>query len=65
MIYNFCLYPDKYQPSGFIDFKNFKSKKLLFYNKDNNYFSKDLIIISYCVKLFKIEKGFLTSIISY
>ena len=64
MLYNFCLYPDNYQPSGFIDFKNFKSKKMFFINKDKLFSSKNIILINYGIKIFKIEKGFLTSIIN-
>lgn len=64
MLYNFCLYPDNYQPSGFIDFKNFKSKKLLFKNNDKLYSYQNIILINYGIKIFKVENGFLTSIIS-
>jgi len=62
MMYNFCIYPDNYQPSGFIDFKNFKSKKLLFTNS-NLFKNKSIIIISYCIHMCKIENGFLTLLI--
>lgn len=59
---NFSIYPDKYQPSGFIDFKNFKSKKLLFH--DSKLFeNKSIYIVSNVIHLCKIEKGFFNLII--
>lgn len=62
MSLNFSIYPNNYQPSGFIDFKNFKSKKLLF-NESNFFENKSIIIISYATHLCRIEKGYFNLII--
>lgn len=62
MLYNFSLFPFKNQPSGFIDFKNYKSKKMIFYDS-KIYEYKKIIIISSGIRIFKIENGFMTSII--
>ena len=61
MQYNFSLYPYEYKPSGFIDFKRFKSKKLVYYN-NTKLQNKKIVILSYGIQLYKISNGFLTLI---